>query len=63
MNEKIFDQDAKSIVDMMFDTKMFHDNVTRDNMITFEDLIRFLLQSKFDSYKRLEKLNESMKKL
>ena len=63
MDEKIFKQDAKQMVDMMFDSNLFHDNVTRDNMNTFEELIRFLLQSKFDSYKRLEKLNESVKKI
>ena len=61
MDEKIFKQDAKQMVDMMFDANLFHDNVTRDNMNTFEELIRFLLQSKFDSYRGLEKLNESVK--
>ena len=63
MDDKIFKQDAKQMVDMMFDSNLFHDNVTRDNMNTFQDLIQFLLQSKFDSYKRLEKLNESVKKI
>ncbi len=63
MDDKILKQDAKQIVDMMFDSNLFHDNVTRDNMNTFEELIHFLLQSKFESYKRLEKLNESIKKL
>ncbi len=63
MDDKIFKQDAKDMVDMMFDSNLFHDNVTRDNMNTFEELIQFLLQSKFESYKRLEKLNESVKKI
>lgn len=63
MDDKIFKQDAKQMVDMMFDSNLFHDNVTRDNMNTFEELIRFLLQSKFDSYMRLEKLKESVKKI
>lgn len=63
MDDKIFKQNAKQMVDMMFDANLFHDNVTRDNMNTFEELIQFLLQSKFESYKRLEKLNESVKKI
>ena len=50
MENKIFEQDAKQMVDMMFDANLFHDNVTRDNMNTFEELIRSLLESKFDSY-------------
>ena len=43
MDEKIFKQDAKQMVDMIFEANLFHDNVTRDNMNTFEELIRFLL--------------------
>ena len=63
MDDKIFKKDAKHMVDMMFDANLFHNNVTRDNMNTFQDLIQFLLQSNFDSYKRLEKLKESVKKI
>ena len=63
MDDKIFKQDAKQMVDMMFESNLFHDNVTRDNMNTFEELIGFLLESKFDGYRRLEKLNESVKKI
>ena len=39
MDDKIFKQDAKHMVDMMFDANLFHDNVTRDNMNTFEELV------------------------
>lgn len=61
MNEKMFKQDAKSIVDLAFDTKLFNDSITRDQMKVFEELIEFILSSKFESYKRAEKLFESIK--
>ena len=61
MNDKIFKQDAKTIVDLAFDSKLFKDLVTRDNMNTFEDLIEYMLSSRFESYKKVEKLLESVK--
>ena len=61
MDEKIFKQDAKQIVDLAFDTKLFKDEVTRDNMNSFEDLIGFLLKSRYESYKRAEALFASIK--
>lgn len=56
MEDKIFKADAKSIVDMAFNTKLFKDDVTRDDMNGFEELIRFLLQSRFESYKKITDL-------
>ena len=61
MDKKIFEQDAKTIVDLAFDSKLFKDSVTRDNMNTFEDLIEYMLSSRFESYKKVEKLLESVK--
>ncbi len=63
MNEIIFKKDAKTIVDLAFDSKLFKDSVTRDHMNTFEDLIEYMLSSRFESYKKVEKLYESIKKL
>ena len=62
MDEKIFKQDAKQIVDLAFDNKLFKEEITRDDMNSFEQLINFLLSSRFESYKRTEKLFESLKK-
>jgi len=62
MDEKIFKQDAKQIVDLAFDKKLFKDEITRDDMNAFEQLIDFLLSSRYESYKRSEKLLESLKK-
>jgi len=62
MDEKIFKQDAKQIVDLVFDKKLFKDEITRDDMNAFEELIDFLLSSRYESYKRAEKLLENLKK-
>lgn len=63
MNGKIFKHDAKTIVDLAFESKLFKDSVTRDHMNTFEGLIEYMLSSRFESYKKLEKLSESIKAL
>ncbi len=57
-----FANDAKQIVDLYFDNKMFKDQITRDDMNNFEDLISFLLQSKFEMYIKSEKLLSSLDK-
>jgi len=54
MEEHIFKMDAKTIVDLAFDNKLFKDHITRDDFNAFEDLISFMLQSRFESYKKLE---------
>lgn len=53
---KIFKQDAKSIVDTLFETKIFRDDLTRDELNTVEDLIGDLMSSRFNSLLRAEKL-------
>ena len=62
MDEKIFKQDAKQIVDLAFDKRLFKDEITRDDMNAFEELIDFLLSSRFESYKRADKFFEILKK-
>ena len=62
MEDKIFKADAKQIVDMVFNHKLFKDHITRDDMNGFEDLIQFLLQSRFESYQRIEKLMQRIEK-
>ena len=36
---------------MIANNKLFKDELTRDDFNAFEDLIRFLLQSRFETYK------------
>ena len=62
MEEKIFKQDAKQIVDLVFNNKLFKEEITRDDMNRFEELMDFLLSSKFESYKRMEKLLKDLGK-
>lgn len=63
MEDNQFKQDAKSIVDLTFDGKLFKDNVTRDDMNVFEDLISFLLQSRFESYIKTKQLFDKLDKV
>ena len=53
---KIFKQDAKSIVDTLFETKIFRDDLTRDELNTVEEMVDYMMTSKYDSIKRAEKL-------
>ena len=53
---KIFKQDAKSIVDTLFETKIFRDDLTRDELNSIEEMLDYLLSSRYDSILRAEKL-------
>lgn len=52
----IFKQDAKSITDTLFETKIFRDDLTRDELNSIEEMIDYCMSSRFDSLKRAEKL-------
>lgn len=62
LEEKAFRADAKSIVDLAFDGKLFKDHLTRDDFNQFEELIAYMLQSRFETYQRLEALVERIEK-
>ena len=62
MEKQIFKSDAKQIVDLFFETKLFKEDVTRDDMNETENLVQFLLESRFDSYVRINKLTERIDK-
>jgi hypothetical protein len=62
MEKTRFKRDAKQITDMLFDKRLFTDSLTRDDMNAFEDLIEFLLNSKFESHLRCEALLKSLEK-
>jgi len=53
-----FRRDAKVIVDLCHDSKLFKDHLTRDDMNCFEDFITFVLQSRFDSHIKMHNLLE-----
>lgn len=55
MNKEIepyYQQEAKRIIDAMFDSKVFNDSMTRDDMQGFEDLIAYYFQSHVDSARK-----------
>lgn len=43
--EPYYQLQAKQIIDSMYDSKVFNEKMTRDNMQGFEDLIAFYFQS------------------
>jgi hypothetical protein len=44
----------------MFDNKIFKEEVTRDHMSDFEELICFLLSSRFNGYVRMKSLTDKI---
>ncbi len=56
MENNQFKDDAKQMVDLMFNSKVFKEEVTRDDMNKFEEVISFLLSSRFESHLRCQKL-------
>jgi hypothetical protein len=60
MEDTFFKNDAKQIVDMAFNNKLFKEELTRDDFNAFEDLIQFLLQTRFESYKKIHSLVNSI---
>lgn len=61
MEQRIFKQDAKQIVDLMFDHKLFKDQITRDDMNNLQDTIEYMLSSRFETYQRVKELMQKIK--
>lgn len=61
MTEQYFKTDAKQLVDILFDRKLFIDGLTRDDLNGIEELLQYIMQSRFDSYLRAEKLFSKIK--
>lgn len=59
-NKDRFKLDSKVIVDTLFDTQLFREDITRDEMITTEELIQYMMSSRFDSQLKANKLFESI---
>lgn len=55
-----FKQDAKQIVDSLFDAKVFQEKITRDDMNSIEGLICYLMKTRVENYQRAQKLFESI---
>ena len=61
--EKYYQEQAKRLVDMLFNKGIFADGVSRDAMQSVEDLIAFEYQSSINSYERGQEFLKKMKKL
>jgi hypothetical protein len=62
MTETYFKNDAKQIVDMLFDNKLFISTLTRDELNSIEEYLAYSMESKFDSHLRAEKLFSKINK-
>lgn len=59
-NEEMFKQEAKLLVDQLFNTKVFRDDITRDDMNNVEDFLSYLLDSRFEMHVKGEALLRSL---
>jgi len=58
---KYFKDEAKIMVDMLFESKILIETVTRDDMNHIEEFILNMLQSRFDMHLRAEALFKKIK--
>lgn len=53
--EPYYDREAKHIIDTMFDTHIFKETVTRDDMNGFQDLLGYIMQSHAHTAQKMAK--------
>lgn len=58
-----FKNDAKSIIDLLFNTKCFREDISRDNMNELENYVEFCLSSKFEAHIKCLKLSKQIERL
>jgi hypothetical protein len=56
----LINNDAKQIVDLLFDTDCFKKEITRDNLNAIEEFISHILKTRVDSQVRKNKLVNSL---
>lgn len=60
--EKHFSADAKTIVDTLFDNKVFRPDLTRDDMTAVEQLIEYMMSSRMSSLIKIKGIMERVEK-
>jgi hypothetical protein len=60
--EKMIKTDAKAVVDLLFETKVFKDELTRDNLNSIEEFVGYLLETRINSNVKMLKFKEKFKK-
>ncbi len=58
-----FRNDGKMITDMLFNTKLFKEDITRDDIKKVEIFIGECMSLRFETYKKAEKLFSSIEKI
>lgn len=61
--DKYYQNEAKRIVDNLFDAKVFNPSLTRDDMQNLEDLIAFYFQTFADSVRKTIEFTNSIEEL
>jgi hypothetical protein len=59
--EKYNQNQAKQFIDSMYDAKVFHDKLTRDDFNGFEDLLAYMLQCQADTARKMAEFHEKYK--
>lgn len=59
--EKCNQDYAKSIVDTLFDSKVFRDSITRDDMSAIQEVIALHLQHNQDTFRKVYPLLQKLK--
>ena len=59
--DKIIKDDAKSVVDLLFETKIFKEELTRDNLNSIEEFVGYLLETRVNSQIKMLKFKEKFK--
>lgn len=54
--EQYFKSDAKTIVDTLFDSKLFREDITRDMLNATEEYLSYAMDSRFKSHQRAKDL-------
>lgn len=60
--EEIVKNDAKAIVDLLYETGALRNGLTRDNMNALEEYIKVMLDSRINSYIRSRELSSIISK-
>lgn len=58
--QEIFRNDSKQIVDMLYEGGLFAKKIKRSDMDVLENYICDMMDSRFESYKKMEKLLEDI---
>ena len=62
LNDPYYQKEAKRMVDMFFDNRLFNEKLTRDDLQSVEDLIAFYLDSTAKTTKKAADIMNRVRK-